>query len=214
MMVHEKDYRQQNLRLLRQLFFEKRRLLYLEGQLDPSYGAVYAGNDPTLPGLWATSPRAVIDQILHLDHLEIKRIGIIIDSPGGLVSQYLNLYDIIQTASSPIYTIAMGVISSAAASVLAGGTPGKRFIFASSRTMIHLPRGGAQGDDDDLEKQAKELKKTKDKYIGILSRHTGKTPEEIEQVINRKDHWMNAIETVSFGLADKVVENFTTDVGI
>ncbi|MEK7087505.1 MAG: ATP-dependent Clp protease proteolytic subunit [Patescibacteria group bacterium] len=206
MLTHDKEFSQRNNLFLRQLFFEKRRLIFLEDHVDGSGGAAYC-NDPTMPG-WSVSPRGVIDQILYLDHVENSQnspIRLVIDSPGGYVSYYLNLYDVIQAARSPIYTIAMGFIASAAAPILAGGFPGKRYIFASSRTMIHLPRGGAHGDDEDLDKQAKQLRKIKDTYMKILGRHTGKDPDEIEKAINRKDHFMDAMETIEFGLADNLV---------
>lgn len=206
MLVHDKNFSGRNLRFLRQLFFEKRRLIFLECQLDESGGVAYY-NDPTLPD-WAASPRSVIDQIIYLDNMERtenRPIRLLIDSPGGFISPYLNLYDVMRAARSPIYTIAMGFIASAAAPILAGGFNGKRFIFPSSKTMIHLPHGGAQGDDEDLDKRAKQLKKTKDTYIKILSRHTGKEPEEIERAINRKDYFMDAQETIDFGLADHLV---------
>lgn len=199
----DREFSQRNLRFLRQLFFEERRLLFLECQMDESGGLAYC-NDLSMP-TWAVSPRGVIDQIIYLDNLSKKPIKLIVDSSGGFLSQYLNLYDIIQAAQSPTYTIAMGFIASAAATILAGGFKGKRYIFESSRTMIHLPQGGAQGDDEDLKKQAIQLKKTKDRYIQILSKHTGKSPKVIEKAIDRKDHYMDAEEAVTFGLADKVV---------
>lgn len=206
MFAHSKDFHQRNLRLLRQLFFEKHRLIFLECQIDESGGAAYC-NDPTMP-TWAVSPRGVIDQILYLDSIgkpEKMPIRVIIDSPGGYISPYLNLYDVIHAARCPIYTIAMGFIASAAAPILAGGFKGKRFIFPSSKTMIHLPQGGAQGDAEELRKQAVRLKKTKDTYIEILSRHTGKKPKVIEKAIDRTDYFMDAKETIEFGLADKLV---------
>lgn len=202
MLAHDSRFSQKQLRFLRQLFFEKYRLLFLECQMDESGGAAYC-NDPSLPG-WAVSPRGVIDQILYLDRLENKPIRLVVDSSGGFVSNYLNLYDVMQAATSAIYTIAMGFNASAAVLVVAGGFSGKRFIFPNSKVMIHLPRGGADGDDEDLDKRAKELRRTKDAYIKILSKHTGKDPDFIERAINRKDHFMDAKETVDFGLADKV----------
>lgn len=203
MLTNDREFSQRNLRFLRQLFFEKYRLIFLECQLDESGGAAYC-NDMTMPA-WAVSPRGVIDQILFLDHIKNSPIKLAIDSPGGFVSHYLNLYDVIQAARSPIHTVAMGFIASAAAPILAGGFKGKRYIFENSRTMIHLPRGGAQGDDEDLDKQAKELRKIKDTYMKIISRHTGKDTDVIEKAINRKDHYMDAKETIEFGLADKLV---------
>ena len=204
MLIHDKEFSQKNIRFLRQLFFEKR-LLFLECHNDESGGSAYY-NDPTMP-MWALSPRSVIDQIVYLNHLNNDPIRLVIDSPGGYISYYLNLYDIMQASRCPIYTIAMGFIASAAAPILAGGCKGKRFIFPSSKTMIHLPKGGASGDDEDLKKQALQLKKTKDIYIKIISRHTGKTPAVIEKVIDRKDYFMDAKETIDFGLADELVES-------
>jgi len=203
MLVHDKEFSQRNVRLLRQLFFEKHRLIFLECHNDESGGSAYF-NDPTM-SMWAVSPRSVIDQIVYLNSVSNEQIRLAIDSPGGYVSYYFNLYDVIQASRSPIYTIAMGFIASAAAPILAGGFKGKRFIFPSSKTMIHLPQGGAQGDAEELRKQAVRLKKTKDTYIEILSRHTGKKPKVIEKAIDRTDYFMDSKETIEFGLADHLV---------
>lgn len=205
MLTNDRGFSQRNLRFLRQIFFEDSRLIFLECQMDESGGAAYC-NDPSLPAYWSVSPRGVIDQIIFLNAKDKNRpIVLFIDSPGGLVSQYLNVYDVMQAVSSPIHTVAMGFIASAAVPVLAGGRSGKRFVFSNSRTMIHLPRGGAQGDDEDLDRQTKELKRTKDAYIKILSKHAGKELAVIEAAIKPKEHFMDAEETIAFGLADKIV---------
>ena len=166
-------------------------------------------NDPSLPFDWASSPRSVIDQIIYLDSLNHEPIKLMIDSPGGLISAYLNLYDIIRASLSPIYTVAAGVVASAATPILVSGEPNHRYILPNSRVMIHMSQSRFGGDPDQVDNQVKEFKKVKNVYIEILSRHTGKTPEQIEQDINRLELWMNANETVAYGLADHVLTSFS-----
>ncbi|MBI2635266.1 MAG: ATP-dependent Clp protease proteolytic subunit [Parcubacteria group bacterium] len=207
MLVSNNNFKRSNARFLRQLFFEER-LLFLDCQLDGTGGLAYY-NDGSIPFDWASSPRSVIDQIIYLDSLNREPIKLMIDSPGGLASAYLNLYDIMKASRSPIYTVATGVVASAAVPILVGGEPGHRYILPNSRTMIHMPRSHFGGDPKEVENQVREFNKVKTLYIGILSRHTNKAPDLIESDINRLDFWMDAKESVAYGLVDHVLNSFS-----
>lgn len=202
MMISDRESKLQKSKFVRQVLFEKNRLIYLEGNFDQSRGLGYCGNDLTLPFAWATSPRAVIDQIFYLETQNHEPIKLIIDHPGGVIKAFFNLHDVIITAKSPIHTIAMGLVSSAAVSVLAAGT--MRFIFPNSQTMIHMAKTTSQGNEDEIEKQKEEFLKIQWQYVNILSQRTGKSPEAIKEAM-KVETWMNAKETVEFGLADRVV---------
>lgn len=199
--VHDPNFNTEHLKFLRQHFFEKR-VLFLEGPIDDNYI-----NDPSLPFPWPTTPRGLIDMLFYLRSQSDAPVKIIIDSPGGFVHSALNLYDVIMTADLPVYTIARGLTCSAATTILMAGASGHRYIFPESKTMIHLPSDGFRGDHAQLKIQMKEYTKVKDKYISMLARHTGKSAEEIERLIDR-DYWMNAQESKDFGLVDHIVENW------
>lgn len=133
-----------------------------------------------------------------------KEINIYINSPGGLVTAGLAIYDTMQYMKCPIVTTCVGMAASMAAVLLCAGTPGKRFVLPNSRVMIHQPLGGAYGQASDIEIQAREMKKTKDKLISIISKHTNKPFEQVTVDCDR-DYYLNAEEAVSYGLADRVV---------
>ncbi len=191
---------------IRQILGEQYRTIYLEGSFDDSRGMAYLGNDPSLPPNFPSSPRAVIDQIFFLNKQSHEPIRLIIDHPGGAIDVFFNLHDVITAAQSPVYTIGMGLVGSAAVSVLAAGK--KRFIFANSQTMIHLSTGRAAGDEEQIEKQKQKFLKTQGRYVDVLSQHTGKSPEDIKEAM-KKETWMNAEETKAFGLVDQVITNLT-----
>jgi len=195
MLAADKEFRTENQKFLRQTFFEKR-ILFLEGVMTYDYC-----NDPTMPMGWPTSPRGVMDQLFYLDNLEEKPIRLFIDSPGGIADTCLLLYDTINSLRSPVYTIARGIVASAAVPILAAGKRGKRFIFPNSKTMIHLPHGGAHGDPKDMAIALKQFEKVKDTYVRILSELSGTPTGELEVLIER-DHWMSADETIEKGFAD------------
>jgi len=202
MMVSDKEFKLQRSRFVRQVLFEQKRIVYLEGNFDQSHGLGYSGNDPTLPFFWATSPRAVIDQIFYLETKNREPIRLIIDHPGGVIKAFFNLHDVIIASQSPIYTIAMGLVSSAAVSVLSAGK--KRFIFPNSQTMVHMAKTTSQGDEIEIEKQRKEFLKIQKQYIDILSKRTGNSPEIIKEAM-KEETWMNAEESKAFGLVDHII---------
>src|SRR3989344_4646783 len=197
MMITGREPKPQRPVFVRQALFERNRMLYLEGNYDQSQGLGYGGNDPSLPFFWATSPRAVIDQILYLETQNREPIRIIIDHPGGFIKAFFNLHDVIMAARSPVYTIAMGLVSSSAVSVLSAGK--KRFIFSNSQTMVHMAKITSRGDEKEIDKQRKEFLKIQQQYISILSRGTDKSQEEIKEAME-EEPWMNAEESKNFGL--------------
>lgn len=204
MMISDREFKLQRSRFIRQVLFERERILYLEGNFDQSQGLCYGGNDPSLPFFWASSPRAVIDQIFYLETRNHNPIKLIIDHPGGFIKAFFNLYDVIITARSPIYTVAMGLVSSSAVSVLSAGK--KRFIFPNSQTMVHMAKTTNKGDEKEIDKQRREFLKIQRQYIDILSGRTGKSPEAIKEAME-EETWMNAEESKDFGLVDHIIAN-------
>lgn len=203
MLVYDKEFHHDNQRLLRQFLFEKR-VIFLEGFMGDAYTT-----DPTMPMGWTCSPRGVIDQLLYLSSDRRKPITLIINSPGGYIDTALSLHDIMTTISSPIHTVGLGTVSSAAVLILAAGTAGKRFIMPHTKTMIHLPQGQFQGDTKDVAIAVKEFEKCKNIYIKLLAMHSNKQGNEIDPLIDRGDHWMNAEESKTFGLIDHIVTNLS-----
>jgi len=153
----------------------------------------------------------IIAQLLFLDADNPERdIYLYINSPGGIVSSGMAIYDTMQFLRAPVSTICMGMAASMAAFLLAAGTKGKRRALPHSRIMIHQPSGGAQGTAADIEIQAREILYLRSKLNELYSKHTGKTIEQIEKDMDR-DRFMSAEEAVTYGLVDKVIENMAED---
>jgi ATP-dependent Clp protease protease subunit len=147
----------------------------------------------------------IIAQLLFLDSEDPdKDINLYVNSPGGVVSSGLAIYDTIQFLKSPVSTICMGQAASMGAVLLAAGAKGKRFCLPNARIMIHQPSGGAQGQATDIQIQAREIMKTKLQLNEILSHHTGQTLDKIEKDVER-DHFMSADEAKTYGLVDEVI---------
>lgn len=205
MIFYEESFNKEKLRYLRQYFFEQKRLLFLDGMLDNFGGHAYQ-NDPTMPG-WATSPRACIDQILYLDFKNHEEpIRLIIDSRGGSLGAYLSLYDVMRSVKAPIYTAALGLVASAAVPILIAGETGHRSIFKTSRTMIHLGESGSEGTRAQQRSRLKAFDDIEGRYIAILSDHTGRSKEEIQEGME-EERWMNAEESKAFGMVDNIIAN-------
>ena len=148
----------------------------------------------------------VVAQMLFLESENPdKEIALYINSPGGVVSSGLAIYDTMQFVKPDVSTICIGQASSMAAVLLAGGTRGKRFALPHARIMIHQPLGGFQGQAADMEIHAREMLETRDRLNRILARHTGQTVERIKQDTDR-DNFMDAKEAVEYGLIDKILE--------
>ena len=134
-----------------------------------------------------------------------KEINFYINSPGGLVTAGLGIYDTMQYINSPVSTLCIGQAASMGSFLLAAGTKGKRFALPNSRIMIHQPLGGFQGQATDIEIHAQEILKIRTKLNEILSHHSGKDIEKVTQDTER-DNFMSGEEAVKYGLIDKVID--------
>ena len=147
----------------------------------------------------------VIAQLLFLQSEDPdKDISIYINSPGGVVTAGLAIYDTMQFLKCDITTYCVGQAASMGAVLLAAGAEGKRFALPHARIMIHQPLGGAQGQASDINIQAQEIMRIKQILNGILSSHSGKSLKEIEKDTDR-DNFMSASEAAKYGLIDKVI---------
>ena len=174
---------------LEKYFFEKR-AVYLWGVVDDK------------------SAKDIVSKLLLLDADKPgKEIKFYINSPGGVVTSGMVMYDTMQMISSPVSTICMGLAASMGSILLSGGEKGKRYIFPHGEVMIHQPSLGGyiQGVSADLEIQAEQTKRVKEIGAGILAKNCGKTVEQIMKDFNR-DYWMNAEAAIKYGIADKLVE--------
>ena len=138
-----------------------------------------------------------------------KDIAFYINSPGGVVSAGLAIYDTMQYIRSPVSTVCIGQAASMGSLLLAAGAKGKRFALPNARVMVHQPSGGAQGQAADIEIQAREILLLRKRLNEIYHRHTGQPIAEIERRLER-DTYMSAEEARDFGLVDEVVESRPT----
>lgn len=165
----------------------KERIIFLTGQVDDQ------------------SANLICAQLLFLESENPKKdISFYINSPGGVVTAGLAIYDTMQYIKSPVSTVCMGQAASMGSFLLAGGAPGKRFSLENSRIMIHQPHGGAQGQATDIEIQAQEILRLRKKLNEIYVHHTGQTLKAVEANVER-DKFFSAQEAKAFGLIDHVV---------
>ncbi|MGO4754624.1 ATP-dependent Clp protease proteolytic subunit, partial [Streptomyces sp. 2MCAF27] len=153
-----------------------------------------------------TSANDVIAQLIHLEHAGPDQdISLYINSPGGSFSAMTAIYDTMHFVTCDVETICLGQAASAAAVLLAAGTPGKRFALPGARVLIHQPSFSEpiQGTTSDLELQAKEMLRTRALLEELLVRHTGQTAERIRSDIER-DKIFNAEDAVAYGLVDRL----------
>jgi ATP-dependent Clp protease protease subunit len=147
----------------------------------------------------------VIAQLLFLQaEAPEKDINLYVNSPGGVASAALAIYDTMQYLECDVSTMCMGMAASAGALLLAAGTVGKRYALPHSRVMIHQPLGGAQGQATDIEIQAREILHLKEKQIEILAEHTGQQVDRLRQDMER-NFWMSAEEAKAYGMIDAVL---------
>ena len=174
---------------LERYFFERREV-YLWGVVDDK------------------SAKEIVSKFLLLDAdkpgVEIK---FYINSPGGVVTSGMVMYDTMRMMKSPVSTICMGLAASMGSILLSGGVKGKRFIYPHGEVMIHQPSLGGfiRGVSADLEIQAVQTKKVKEIGAKILAQNCGKTPEQIMKDFDR-DYWMDAKEAIEYGIVDGIVE--------
>jgi len=148
----------------------------------------------------------VIAQMLFLEAEDPdKDIYLYVNSPGGIVTSGMAIYDTMQYIKPDVATICIGQAASMGSLLLAAGAKGKRSALPNSRIMIHQPAGGFQGQASDIEIQAKEIIKVKKKLNDIYARHTGQKVEKVEKDVDR-DYFMSAQEAMEYGLIDKVIE--------
>ena len=148
---------------------------------------------------------AVMAQLLCLESMDPDRdIQIYINSPGGSFTAMTAIYDTMQFIKPDVSTICLGQAASAAAVILASGTPGKRYILPHSRVLIHQPHGGASGQAVDIEIQAQQSLHIKKVLLELIAQHTGQTVEQIETDADR-DRWFTAEQAKDYGLVDQVI---------
>ncbi|MDB3920019.1 ATP-dependent Clp endopeptidase proteolytic subunit ClpP [Candidatus Pelagibacter sp.] len=166
----------------------KERIIFLTGQINDNVASL------------------VTAQLLFLEAEDPKKeIYLYINSPGGLVTAGLGIYDTMQYVKPDISTLCIGQAASMGSFLLAAGTKGKRFSLPNSRVMVHQPSAGFQGQVTDIEIHANEVSSLKKRLNEIYSKHTGKTVEEVKSALER-DNFMTAELAKDFGLIDEVVE--------
>ncbi len=149
----------------------------------------------------------VVAQLLFLESENPdKDIHLYINSPGGMVSAGLAIYDTMQFIKPDVSTLCIGQAASMGALLLAGGAKGKRFTLPHSRVMIHQPLGGFQGQASDIDIHAKEILRTRERLDEILSRHTGQPLERVKADTDR-DNFMGGAEAVEYGIIDEVLKS-------
>ena len=166
----------------------KERIIFLTGQINDNVASL------------------VTAQLLFLEAEDPKKeIYLYINSPGGLVTAGLGIYDTMQYVKPDISTLCIGQAASMGSFVLAAGTKGKRFSLPNSRVMVHQPSAGFQGQVTDIEIHANEVSSLKKRLNEIYSKHTGKSVDEVKAALER-DNFMTAEIAKDFGLIDEVVE--------
>lgn len=149
----------------------------------------------------------IISQLLFLEAEDLEKdIFIYINSPGGIVTSGLAIYDTIQYIKPDVVTTCMGQAASMAALLLAAGTKGKRYALPNSRIMIHQPLGGVEGQASDIQIAANEILRTRESLNHILANATGKTMKQIERDTDR-NYFMSAQESLEYGIIDKVLDS-------
>ena len=152
------------------------------------------------------SAKDIADRLMYLEALDPgKEITFYINSPGGVVTSGMVIYDVMQMISSPVSTVCMGMAASMGSILLSGGEKGRRFIFPHGEVMIHQPSGGGRGTSADLEIMAVQMLKTKQLGARILAENCGQTYERVMKDFDR-DYWMNADESIVYGIVDKRID--------
>jgi len=148
----------------------------------------------------------VVAQMIFLEGEDPDRdINLYIQSPGGVVSAGLAIYDTMQFVKCPVSTLCLGLAASMGAILLTAGAKGKRYCLPNAKVMIHQPLGGASGQATDVEIATREMLKTREQLNQILAKHTGKTIDQIVKDTDR-NYWMTAEESKAYGLVDEIIE--------
>ena len=153
-----------------------------------------------------TMASLICAQLLFLESENPKKeISMYINSPGGVVTAGMAIYDTMQYIRSPISTVCMGMAASMGSFLLTAGEKGQRVALPNARIMVHQPSGGFRGQASDIERHAEDIIKTKRRLNEIYVKHTGRTYEEVETTLDR-DHFMNAEEAKAWGIVDHVYD--------
>jgi ATP-dependent Clp protease protease subunit len=164
----------------------KERIIFVNGPVDDAMSAL------------------VCAQLLFLESENPKRaISMYVNSPGGVVTSGLAIYDTMQFIKSPVATLCMGFAASMGSLILMAGEPGLRASLPNASIMVHQPSGGYQGKVSDIERHAEDMIKTKRRIVALYARHCGRTVEEVEATLDR-DHFMSPEEARAWGLIDEV----------
>ena len=175
-------------KIIDQKFLEQRKI-FLWGQVDDD------------------SAQDLVSKLLYLESVKPgEKITFFINSPGGIVTSGFSILDTMNLITSPVSTVCMGLAASMGSILLSAGEKGERYIFPLGEVMIHQPSiGMLQGTAADLEIQSRQITKTKNISAEILSKNCNKTPEQILKDFDR-DYWMNAQESIEYGIVDKMYE--------
>ena len=148
----------------------------------------------------------ITNRLLYLEAMDPgKEITFYINSPGGVISSGMVIYDTMQMISSPVSTVCMGMAASMGSILLSGGAKGKRFIYPHGEVMIHQPSGGGQGTSADLEIMAVQILKAKQLGAKILAENCGQTYDKVMEDFDR-DYWMDAQESKKYGIVDEILK--------
>ncbi len=154
------------------------------------------------------SAKDITNRLLYLEAIDPgKEITFYINSPGGVITSGMVIYDTMQMITSPVSTVCMGMAASMGSILLSAGTKGKRFIFPHGEVMIHQPSGGGQGTSADLEIIAIQILKAKQLGAKILAENCGQSYEKVMEDFDR-DYWMDAKESMVYGIVDGVLKTF------
>jgi ATP-dependent Clp protease protease subunit len=167
----------------------RERIIFLNGPFDDNMSAL------------------ICAQLLFLESENPKKeISLYINSPGGIVTSGLAIYDTMQYIKCPVSTVCMGMAASMGSFILMAGAAGQRVALPNARIMVHQPSGGFQGKVSDIERHAEDIIRTKRRLNELYVKHTGRTYEQVEKTLDR-DHFMNAEEAKAWGLVDHVYES-------
>ena len=166
----------------------KDRIIFIDGEIDENTASL------------------VVAQLLFLESEDPdKDINIYINSPGGVITAGMAIYDTMNYIKPDVCTICVGMAASMAAFLLSSGTKGKRYVLPNAEVMIHQPLGGTKGQAEDIKIAADHIVKIRERLNRILAKNTGKTLKQIEKDTDR-DNYLDAAQAVAYGLADKIVE--------
>ena len=152
-----------------------------------------------------TLANSVIAELLYLDSLNHEDISLYINSPGGVITAGMAIYDTMNFVKSDVCTICMGMAASMAAFLLSSGTKGKRYILPNADVMIHQPLGGAEGQATDIKIASDRILRLRNKLNNILSKNTGKSLKKIEKDTER-DNYLSADDALEYGIVDKIIK--------